>query len=65
LEVEESIWKERVRKDASMKGLGLCYRVKERICTKKGEGLLVVKRGKRGDASICRRSVEKGIYSTL
>ena len=45
--MEESIWKERVEKDASVKGLGLCYRVKGRICTKKEEGLLIVERGVR------------------
>jgi len=63
--VEESIWKERVEKDASAKGLESCYRVKGGICTKKGEDLLVVKRGKRRGASICGGLVEKGIHSTL
>ena len=37
LEVEKSIWKERVGKNASTKGLKLCYRVKGEIYTKKGE----------------------------
>jgi len=63
--VKESIWKERVRKDTSVKGLRSCYRVKGGIYTKKGEGLLVVKRRKRRDTSICRGSVEKGIHLTL
>jgi len=63
--VKESIWKERVRKDASAKGLGSCDGVKGRICVKKGEGLLIVKRRKRGGTSICRGSVEKEIHSTL
>jgi len=53
--VKESIWKERVGKNASMKGLGSRSRVKERIYTKKKEGLLIVKKGKRGGASICGR----------
>ena len=38
-----------------MKGLGSRSRVKERIYTKKKEGLLIVKKGKRGGASICGR----------
>jgi len=63
--VEESIWKERVRKNTSAKGLGLYYRVKGEICTKKGEGLLIVERRKRRGTSICRGLVEKGIHSTL
>ena len=42
LEVEESIQKKEVEKNASVKGLGLCYRIKGRICTKKGKSLLVV-----------------------
>ena len=63
--MKESIWKKRVREDASVKGLGLCYKVKGGICTKEGEGLLIVKRRKRRDTSICEGSVEKGIHLTL
>jgi len=63
--MKESIWKERVREDTSMKGLGPCNRVKRRLRTKKKEGILIVKEGKRGDTSICGRPVEKGIYLTL
>jgi len=63
--VKEGIWKEGVGKNASANGLGPCYRAKRRICTKKGKGLLIVERGKRRDASICRRPVEKRIYLTL
>ena len=32
LEIEESIWKSRVGENTSAKGLGLCNRVKERLC---------------------------------
>ena len=63
--MKESIWKERVRKDTSAKGLGLRYRVKGGICTKEWKGLLVVERRKKRDTSICKGSVEKGIYLTL
>jgi len=63
--MEESIWEEKLRKNASTKDLELYYRVKEGICTKKREGLLVVKRGKRRDTSICGRSAKKRVHSTL
>jgi len=63
--MEESIWKERVRENASAKGLGLCNRVERRLCAKKREGILIVKEEKRGGTSICGKPVKKGIYSTL
>jgi len=65
LEVEESIWKKGVRKDASMKDLGPCHRIKEGIYAKKEESIFTIKRGKGGSTDICRRPVEKGIYPTL
>ena len=65
MEVEESIWKKGVRKDASMKDLGPCHRIKGRIYAKKGESILTIKKGKRGSTDICRRPVEEGIYPTL
>ena len=40
MEVGEGIWKKEVGKNASMKNLGLCHRVKGRIYTKKGKGIL-------------------------
>ena len=39
LEIEESIWKSRVREDASAKGLGPCNRVKGKLCVQKREVL--------------------------
>ena len=65
MEVEKGLWEKGVRKDASAKGLGPRNRVKRRVYAKKGEGVFFVKRGKRGGASICGGSVEKGIYSTF
>jgi len=63
--VEESIWKEEVRKDTSAKGLGSCYRVKREICAEEGKDLLIVKKGERRDTSICRGSVKKRIHLTF
>jgi len=65
LEVEESLWEKGIGKDASAKGLGSCNRVEERVYSEEREGILVVKRGKRGDTSICRGSAKEGIYSTI
>jgi len=47
LEIEESIWEEKLKKNTSTKDLELYYKVKGGICTKKRKGLLVVKREKR------------------
>ena len=58
----EGIWKKEVRKNASMKNLGLCHRVEERIYTKKGKDILTVQREKGGGASICRRLAKKRIH---
>ena len=65
MEIEESVWKEGVREDTSVKGLGPCNRVERRLHTKKREGVLIVKGGERGGTSICGRPVEKRIHSTF
>jgi len=63
--VEESIWKKEVRKDASAKDLGPCYRAKRGVYAKKREGILTIERRKRGSTKICGRPTEKRIYPTL
>jgi len=65
LEVEESLWEKGVGKDASAKGLGSRNRVKEGVYPKEREGILIVKRRKRGSTSIWRGSAKEGIYSTI
>jgi len=65
LEVEESIWKKGVRKDAGTKDLGPCHRTKGGIYAKKGESILTIERGKRESTDICGRPVEEEIYLTL
>jgi len=60
--MKESIWKERVREDASAKDLEPCNRIEGRLCATEREGVLIVKGGKKESTSICGRSVEKGIY---
>ena len=61
----EGIWKKEVGKDASMKNLGPCHRIKGGIYAKKGESIFTIERGKRGSTGICGRPVEEGIYLTL
>ena len=63
--MEKSIWKERVREDASMENLGSRHRIKGRVYTKEREGILVIERRKRGGTDICGRPVEERIYPTL
>jgi len=62
LEVGKDIQKKEVRKNASMKNLGPYHRVEGRIYTKKGKGVLIVQRRKRGGASICRRPAKERIH---
>ena len=63
--MEKSIWKEKVGEDAGVKNLGLCHRTKEGVYTKKGEGILTIKRRKRGGTDICGRPAEKRVHLTL
>jgi len=65
LEVEESLWKKGVGKDASAKGLGLHDRVKRGVFTKEREGVFVVERREGGSISIRGRSTAKRVYTTL
>ena len=65
MEVGEGIWKKEVGKDTSTKNLELCHRVKGRIYTEKGKGVLIVQREKKGGTSICRRPAKKRIHLTF
>ena len=64
MDVEKSLWKERVKKDTSVKSLGSCYRVKREVCVKEEESIFIVKGRKRRSIGICRRPAEKRIYPT-
>jgi len=65
LEIEKSIWEERVGENASAKGLGLCNRVKGGVCTKKGEDVFIVEGKEREGTGICRGPTKKGVYLTF
>ena len=53
--MEKGTQKKEVRKNTSTKNLGPCYRVKGRIYTKKGKGILTVDIGRREDCKIGSR----------
>ena len=56
IEVEKDVWKERVRTDASAKGLKSCHRVKGGVHAKKEESVFTIERKKRGDINIYGKS---------
>jgi len=60
--VEKGVWKKEVRKDASAKDLGLCYRIERGVYAKKEKGVLIVEGEKRRSTSICGRSIEERIH---
>ena len=63
--MEEGVWEERVKKNASAKGLGSCNRIKGRFYAKKGKGVFFVKGRKRGSTSICGGPTTKRIYPPI
>ena len=65
LEMEESIWEERVRKNVSVKGLGPRNWVEGRVYTEERKGVFIIKREKGGSTSIHRGPTKKRVYPTL
>ena len=63
--MEKGVWEERIGMHAHQKTMGLCNRVKRRVCAKKRKSILVVKGRKGGSAGICRKSTAKRIYLTI
>ena len=63
--MNKSIWEETIREDADEEGIGPHNRCEGRICTKEGEGVFAVKRGKRGGERICKRAAEERIHSAV
>jgi len=63
--VEKSLWEKGVGKNASAKGLGSRDRIERRVYTKERKGIFVVKRRKRGSASIRGGSIAKRVHSSL
>ena len=60
--MEKGTQKKEVRKNASTKNLGPCYRVKGRIYTKKGKDILTVQGEKGEGTGVCRRPAKKRIH---
>jgi len=65
LEIEKSIWEEKVGKNASAKGPGLCDRVKRGVCAKKEKGVFIVEGKERGGTGICGGPTKKRVYLTF
>ena len=52
-------------KNADQKDMRLYYWYKERICTKKREGVSIVKKEERRSAQVYLQTIEKRVYQTL
>ena len=65
MKVEKSIQEKGVGEDASIKGLGLRYRIERRVHIKEGEGVFTVERRKGRGTSICGGSIKERIHPTL
>jgi len=63
--VKKSLWKERVRKNTSVKSLGSCYRVERGVCAKEEESIFTVEGRKGGSIGVCKRPAEKRVHLTL
>ena len=63
--MDKSVWEETIREDANEEGIEPHNICKGRICTKEGEGISAVKRGKGRGKRICKRAVEKGIHLAI
>ena len=63
--MDKDVWEEAVREDANEKVMRLYNRCEERVHTKEGEGVSVVKGEKRRSERICERTVAEGIYSAV
>jgi len=63
--VDKDVWEEAVREDANEKVMGSYNKCEGRVHTEEGEGVSVVKGGKRRSERICERIVAEGIYSAV
>jgi len=63
--MKKSIWKERVRKNASVKSLGPCDTAKRGVYTQEGQSIFTIKEKKRESTSICRGLAKERIYLTF
>ena len=65
LEVKENIWKGEVGKNIHKKTIGPYNRIERRVHAEERKSVLIIKGGKRGSTSICKRLVTKGIYLAI
>ena len=63
--MDKSIQRKTIREDANEKGVGSHNRSKERVCTKEGESVSIIKGRKRGSKRVCSRAAKEGVHLTI
>ena len=63
--MDKGFWKETIWENTNEEGMRPCNRGERRICTEKGEGVLIVKRGKRESKGVYKEAAEEEIYLTV
>ena len=56
------LWQKGQQIDAYKEIIRLCYWYEESVCAKKEKGVFIVKEGKRRDAWVYIRTIEKRVY---
>jgi len=65
LEVKESIWERKIRKNVYQEAIEPCNTVERGVCAKEGKSVFTIERGKREGTSICRGLTAKRIYLAI
>jgi len=63
--VDSGVWKEAKWENAKNKDVGLCNWNEERVFTKKGKGIFVVKGGEKRGMWVYSRTIEERVYQTV
>ena len=63
--MDKSVWKKTIGKDAYKKVVGSCNRCEGEVCTKKGEGVSVVKGGERKGERVREGTAEEGLHPAI
>ena len=63
--MDKGFWKEIIWENTNKKGVRPRDRDERRICAEKGEGVLIVKRGKRESKGVYKEAAEEEVYPTV
>ena len=63
--MDKGVWKEEIREDANKEGIGSHNRCQRGVCTKKGEGIPIIERGKRRGEGVYLGAAKEGIYPAI